>query len=298
MLAGWQGFLVIIRANASAMGDETMVRKVFAFTLTLLILLSSVGCSIPFYYNGSHPELFVVATHSLLGVWGRNGEDTLILEEDVFGRVLFVYVGGTLTDDRGARDSILAILIAQRTTGEHSYFYSGVNFILREIEVPRRSRTTPASEVFFDEDFVMRHFTVEQLEKLKADNSWNEELNEDRFFRVPVSRHSKERYVTYIPEESQREAYLAVARGGQLSHPMDSVPLTMDKNGNVIFFMRGSHRDSTTHVWTHYPAFLFMFNADGNLIENTGAMELTDLWDYREQLREFKEINGWSFSYR
>ena len=72
----------------------------------------------------------------------------------------------------------------------------------------------------------------------------------------------------------------------------------MDNNGNVIFFMRGSYRSVETQRLAHYPSFLFMFDAEGNLVEDTGIMELTDLWDYRNQLREFKEINGWSFYYR
>ena len=264
-----------------------MNKKCGIFILVALIVLSFVGCVTPDprFYDGSYPELYVVATHSLLGVWGGLREYVLILEKDTFGRVMFAYLGGTTATDANINDSILAVLIAQRTTEHHSCFYQGINFIMLEMQ-ERHRRLPESASVFFDEYFVMRHFTVEQLEQLKADNSWNEELNEDRFFRVPVSRHRKTRYMTYISEEVQREVYSAVTESGTLNHI----------NGNVIFFMRGSRREDGVRI--RYPAFLIMFDADGNLIEGTGAMELTDLWDYREQLREFKEINGWSFSYR
>ena len=288
--------MVIDKVTASAMGDKTMVKKkVFAFTLTALILLSSVGCTNPFYYNGSHPELFVVATHSLLGVRGGIGQDILILEEDAFGRVLFAYVGFTLARNDMAFYNILAILIAQKTTEEHSYFYPGINFIFYEIEVQNRSpQTTSARELFLDQGFVMDRICEAQLDQLKIENNWNEALNEDKFFRVPISRHHKVRYMTAVSEEARQEAYLTVAEGVQLL-PAYSIPLTMDINGNIIFFARGRRRDNAT--WIFYPAVLLMFDADGNFIKETGAMELTDLRDYRDQLREFKEANNWSFYY-
>ena len=65
------------------------------------------------------------------------------------------------------------------------------------------------------------------------------------------------------------------------------------KNENVIIFMRSHRREEGRSIF--YPAFIFMFDGYGNLIEDTGVLELTDMWNYREQLREFKEVNGWSF---
>ena len=278
MQTGWQSFLALARTDVYVISERYVAMKnnVFAFTLAVLILLSSAGCTIPFYYDGSHPELFVVATHSLLGVRGGIGEDILILEDDAFGRIMFAYVGSTLARNNMAFYNILAILIAQKTTEEHSYFYPGINFILYEINVPNRSpQRVSAKELFFDEDFVMERVYEGQLDQLKIENSWNEKLNEDEFFRVPISRHNKARYMTSVSEEAQQEAYLATIGDVQFHRNAGSIPLTMDKNGNVIFFVRGSRRDNAT--WIFYPAVLLMFDADGNLIENTGAMELTDL---------------------
>ena len=266
------------------------MKKLLILTLTLLMMLSLTGC-IPM--GGRHPELFVVASNSLLGVLGRDRENTVILDEDDFGRVMFAYGGHTVTSDgrHTATFNILAVLIAQRTTETHSYFYDGVNFILREVELERDQIATMERI----ETLALEYFTEEQLERLKEENDWNRELDESRFFRVPVSRRPKEDFMTRVPERTRREVYLAVSGAPRSSR---GIPLTMDKNGNVIYFIMGSSFDSDTQEWTFYRAFLFMFDANGELIEGTGTMELFDLWDYRDELIAFKEANGWSFYYR
>ena len=273
-------------------------KKGVVFILTVLLLLSFAGCYDPRRYEGNHPELYVVAIHSLLGTRGGWGHDTLILEKDEFGRVMFAYVGTTLTSDQFGRENIIAILITQRTTRRHSYFYSGFNFILQEMELEDRLWAPPARNVLFDEELVMEHFTAEQIDQLKMENSWDEPLDTDSLFRVRISRRCKNYFITSVSEETQQEVYLSVVDVDQFVANRDSIPLTMDKNGNILFFMRGRYRDREAQVWVYYPAFLFMFDANGNLIEDTGVMELTDLWDYRDQLREFKEANEWSFYYR
>jgi len=254
------------------------MKRVLAFMLAVLILLSFAGCTPP--AGNVNPELFVVASHSLLGVLGRDREDVFILEEDDFDRVMFAYLGHTVTSDR-PHDmfNILAVAIVQRTTRRYSYFYDGMNVIFREIEV---SGSLWAAD-FLSEEFVMEYFTEEQLEQLREENSWNEELNEDRLFRVRVARGDKRRHLTYVPEEAQEAA---IPIPGEF-WARRSMPLTMDKNENVIYFMRG---------WDGR-GFLLMFDSDGDFIEGA-VMELYDLWDYRDQLREFKEAHGWSFTYR
>ena len=252
------------------------MKRVLAFILAVLMSLSFIGCHPP--AGDSRPDLFVVATHSLLGVLGRTYEDTMVLEEDDFGRVMFAYLGNTKTSSRSHRMyNIVAVAIAQRTTRRYSYFYDGINVIFHEVGVP----DGPTALEFLNEVFVKEHFSEEQLEQLKVENSWNEELNEDRFFRVRVARGDKRRHMTRASEEA-----FPSGRTG--------IPLTMDRNGNVIYFSR-SH--SNAGVGFSPPGFLFMFDSDGELIEGA-VMELTDLWDYRDELREFKEANGWAFTYR
>jgi len=260
------------------------MKKLLALVLVVLMILSLTGC---ISANDSSRHLHVVAHHSLLGVWDDRWEETVILEEDDFGRVMFAFAGSTAMSDRsGSSFNILAVLIMQRTTGRHAYFYDGVNVILHEIgglPPPIASR------------FVTRYFSEEQLEQLKEENDWNRALDEDRFFRVRVSYRCKTHYMTDVSRQTKRESLEAVSEG---FHSGNSVPLTADRNGNVLYVMRGRSFDWEERKYSVTQSFLFMFNSDGNLIEETGVMELTDLWNYREQLREFKEANGWNFYYR
>ena len=259
-----------------------MKRRIFVFSLAVLMILPLSGCTTPMFVRGPHPDLFVVATHSLLGVSGEPFENPTILETDAFGRTMFAYTGLTVVGGSGT-PGVLAVLIAQRTTGGYSYFYSGINFILYQL------RPGTISDLGYrhvlSEDFIMEVFSEEQIEQLKMENSWNEELNEDRFFRVRVSRHTKWNTLPRVPTEVIRETLVAQLPDVHIPPRPHYAPLTMDKNGNLIYFAQVRH----------YPGFLFMFDADGNL---TGVMELTDLWDYRDELREFKEAHGWSFYYR
>ena len=259
------------------------MKRLFVLALAVLILLPLAGCVSPHL----QPELHIVALQSLLGVSEAPFSGHIfILQEDDFGRVMFAYAGRTaLSDNRNANINILAVLIIQRASRRYSYFYDGVNTISREIALQ-----SPAA---VDEAFVMEHFLEEELQQLKAENDWNEELNEDRFFRVQVARRGRGP-MTNVSREIQRDVFEAVSEGFLDAF---SRPLTMDKNGNVIYVIRGSNYDSNRQEWTFYSTFLFMFDSDGELIEGA-VMELEDLWDYRDQLREFKEAHGWSFYWR
>ena len=270
------------------------MKRVLVIMLVLLMILSLVGCLHGTAYFGPHLDLQIVAMHSLLGVGETTRWDGFeVLEEDDFGRAMFAFWGGAMTGGNNpfASFNILAVLISQRTTESHAYFYDGINFILRQVESDETRR--PSSS--FAGAFVMEYFTEGQLEQLKEENDWNRELDEDKFFRVPISRRAKGYYMTDISLQMLEGAFAIVSEG--FNRNLQSL-LTMDRNGNVIFIMRGGSFNSRASEWTFYSSFLFMFDRDGNLIEGTGVKELTDLWDYREELLEFKKANGWSFSYR
>ena len=269
--------------------ETNYMKKILAFLLVVLMLLSLMGVSCHPPVGTYRTELFVVATHSLLGVRGGDRESVFVLEEDDFGRVMFAFGGNTIIDyvidnEPSPLFNILAVLIVQRTTRRYSYFYDGINVIFHQIALDAATRPGGyhSASGFLSEDFVMEHFTEEQLMQLKAENNWNEELSEDRFFRVRVATGDKERHMTYVSRRTQSIAFPDV-----LLSERDSVPLTMDRNENVIYFMGDGSR----------VGFLLMFDRNGDLIEGA-VMRLVNLWDYRDQLREFKEANGWGFYYQ
>ena len=88
------------------------MKKRLVLALIILAVFVLSACDDYTFYDGSHPELFVIASHSLLGVSGGLWEDIMILDEDAFGRILFAYSGFTITNDPASSFNILAVLVA------------------------------------------------------------------------------------------------------------------------------------------------------------------------------------------
>ena len=258
------------------------MKKLHVIVILLIITTSLYGCVFPLIYRGEYPELHAIAIHSLLGVSGYDNDRIAILEEDGFGRVMFSYLGYANTAS-GVDHRIFAILIGQSMTEIDSCFYDNINYIICEIDGSVYNGFTVV-----DTDFVMKHFTDEQVEGLKLENDWNMELDRNKFFKVSNTRER----TTPLPISTLRKAFENVSHDFHASY---ATFLTMDKNGNLLYFMRGKKPDSKNGDYFFTQSYLFMFDNDGKLVRDTGIMELTDLWNYRAQLKSFKEANNWSF---
>ena len=89
------------------------------FILIIVFLLSTCDYEL---YDGSYPELYVVATHSLLGVWGGGiWEDIFVLERDNFGRTIFAFSGYMIAGSENSFN-ILAVLVAGGTAKHRGPF--------------------------------------------------------------------------------------------------------------------------------------------------------------------------------
>ena len=136
-------------------GIMSIILAVVLIIPTIVILYLSGGYrETDPVYTGEYPELFSVASSSLLGM-GRDlrWDQPLIvvLEEDVHGRVLFEYQEGSLPPSR---------LIIQSVGDGYAYFYPHYNFMLN---------------------------TQESIENLKQVNSWNQKMSDtSEFVRVRI----------------------------------------------------------------------------------------------------------------
>ena len=74
-----------------------------------------------------------------------------------------------------------------------------------------------------------------------------------------------------------------------------STPLTTDKKGKTIYFMTQHSYDSKIDMEYWGKSYLVMFDSSGEVIDDTGTQEIQDRWNYLNDLKEFKEANGWSF---
>lgn len=249
--------------------------------IILCILLFSVAfltsCDDPELYKENNPELQVVATNSLLGVFGSDLDVVSKLEEDAYGRTLFAYEGQ-------AQDGIVcAVLIAQKYTSEKSYYYDNSNFIVCKIDYTEYMKP-------LNIDFIKQYFSDNQLQKLKDENDWNKQLEEDKFFEVNIQRKKNDK----ISEKKQKQVYEEIMETDDFNLPF-STPLTTDKTGKTIYLMTQYSYNGKTAISYYGKSYLVMFDSNGEVIDDTGTRELKDRWNYLTDLKEFKEVNGWSF---
>lgn len=253
------------------------MKRIISFLMAISIVLVATSCDCFSCYKGNNIELWTVALNSLLGVSGFESDGILILEEDNFGRRMFAYNGYS------SNGHILAVLISQKTTDDKSYFIDGVNSVICQIE-----QDYPTKPI--DEGLISEHFTKEQLDKLKEENDWNKEIDEGKLFGVKITRMKPDP----VPIRKQRKAFSTASDENDFDSGYSTL-LATDKNGKLLYYMRGNRYNDEKDDYEFTKSYLVMLDKNGNLIEETGIEELKDLWNYREQLKKFKESNNWSF---
>src|SRR5690554_6153268 len=116
-----------------------MIKKMKYMLMIFMISLMLVSCTST-EYKGEFPQLYSVATHSILGNLGyADHTDSIItiIEEDGFGRILFSYTEETTT---------YSILILQKSDEVYSYYYEDYNFISKEFQIGNNYFSTRSEE--------------------------------------------------------------------------------------------------------------------------------------------------------
>jgi len=248
------------------------MKKFVLIILVICVVLFLSACDPTMRYKEENPELHVIATNSLLGVSGYENDSVFVLEHDDYGRTMFSYTGAS------TNGSVLAILISQKTNEKDSFFYDNVNFIFCE-----------ANEYKATKDIIINYFTEKELEKLKQTNDWNKEINENKLFKVPITRIKS----IYLEMQEELAAFQKVSED---YHRGYSVPVTLGSDGKILYYMIGMKHEE--QGYSKSGAYLFMFDKDGEVLEETGITEVIDVWNYQEQLKEFKEANNWKACYK
>jgi hypothetical protein len=261
----------------------------FIYIIVAIIVFSS--CK-PYAYPGDYPELFTVALHSLLGAEGfllsevKFSPKIEILEEDEYGRVLFAYSEG----------GILNLIIIQKSDSKYSYYYPDYNFI---------SSLLPPDGFFNDQVFnhtLLNAFPEEAKQSLKEKNDWEKELDESKFIKAEIVRRKTEPDIK-IKELDFEILFKKIARDtdykGKDALFRNSVYCTSDDYGRMLYYGYGIGKDIYDNgVYPDTPRRYFqlalIFNPDGSYNENICILELTDLLSYQDDLKAFKDKNGWN----
>lgn len=256
-------------------------KKIVAVGITIVLLICTMtGCNLllPTGYGGEYPELYTEAVNSLLSVigWHSHGDSRVkIIEEDAFGRVLFSYY-----DDKSyyCGEDIIGYLICQKVDETYVYYYPDYNYILNEwnhINIP---------------------FSEEEIEDLKTRNDWGKEINEEKLIKYEITRKKKDPNVKI--EKKDFEALIRKVtkdHGRNVEEPIpypSIVYLTSDSYGRMLYYVEVDLSDDSKENTDFTLAIIF--NPDGTYDEATCVLELNDFYHEQDNLKEFKERNGWN----
>ena len=226
-------------------------------------------------YSDNDPGLYSIAMESVIGSENSWITEVLRVEEDVYGRVLFAFIGYFIYGTNSDQEYILAIVIAQKTDSEFAYYYDSINAIATYFDQSGERLTLNLLESYFDEDVI---------EELKAKNDWNNPINDKLLFKTEVTR---KKICDVHPRELRPNEYLLV---GDANYNFTQC-YGNDRNGYTLVSVLTELTDDRTGPDAVY---LMIVNKDHELISPSAVMRVTDIFDY-EAIKQFKEANGWSF---
>jgi hypothetical protein len=243
--------------------------KIGVIVLFALALVTLAGCfgSKPYEYRGERPDLYSVATHTVLGSVGYILEEVKfdpeirVLEEDSYGRTLFLYSEGGLV-------SAYSLVVQQQSDDGDAYYYSDTCFI-----------SSPDEE-----------FSDQEILQLKQRNDWGMAFDPEKCERVAISLEKEEG-----PMKTGELArfYKQVFGDEAASRPAYNIDyFVTDRYGRSMYLASGEWRGEGADSDRRYVVMLF--DAEGECDETEGVLDLPDPNAYQDDLKAFKERNGWN----
>lgn len=241
------------------------MKKICVCVLFFIIISSLLACYPK--YEIEHPELYTVAVNSLL--WNRGysfsadaaiAPDISVVETDEYGRILFQYTEKYFSEDI----AFSSLLILQSSDEEFVYFYEDINFICKE-------KNPYANEKI--------EFDQEQIDGLKTKNGWNTPIDSDKCVK---KRIINEKADVLIDEDALEEVFLCY------ENYLNNITFTLTEDGcgKILLYSIVCIENSGNYS-NKYVVTLF---ENGLLLD---SFEPEVLYDYQQELREFKENNGW-----
>ncbi len=258
------------------------LRRGILLALAVCLLLGAAGlltaCD-PTYYQGSADEnaLVTVAIRSLPGCFAGHGSTGVQkLDEDDYGRVLFIYHEDSLLDK-----NMVALCILQKTESggfakrDRVYYLRGRNVLLATTE-DLSVNLEKAKSLFFEEE----------INAFKAANDWNESTFDD-----------------YMASSEIRSDF-SIKEAGDV--PRDTFEADFGHNKNIscrpMFKTDDGRLVYTVEKWTEQPngkhdvagVYLILLNHKHEVDTKSLAnmIELTGVENFTEEFAEFLEKNG------
>ena len=245
-----------------------MKKIILMILLIFTTILTSCGYS---GYSGNRSDLYSVASNSVLWLngysWGADHKcdpQIEIIEEDVFGRTMFIYYEKYY---KGADISFSALIICQDSNEKEVFFYEDINYIIKEQTLYSKN---------------IENFTDGKITYLKLINDWNKEINYDKCVRKDISK-SKQK----IPNEKEIHNLLVekfTLVDGEYSLFMYYLTNNKDESKYIVYgYIRKSDKEG----------IYFIGLVEINDTINLNTIVPSNVYDYKAEFIEFKELNGW-----
>lgn len=293
------------------------MKRALVVLLCFPILLGLSNCIFgkenPYPYRGEYKELYTTAIYSIPDTEGYmdHGEgayssDIYIWEQDHYGRTLFSYC-------EDYSNQIFGLVICQTYDEANVYFYPDVNYALTRIESKyayegvKNDHLKERTEAFY----------LENREKLKEENDWNEPLDQTKCVSYPVTDHKtfgeKTDSLSSVQCNEILNEYtktLNLPNPEKTPHRNNRV-LQVDAEGKVLHQIVGVHQHYDNPHWnkgekyTFYDITLWVItDQDGNYDKESGVMVMYSkanesrsfIYNAKDVL-EFKKQNNWANVY-
>jgi hypothetical protein len=225
-----------------------------------------------YQYYGDDISLRVASRESILGVIGYFTDESIVLEKDDDGRVLYGFLGSTTDSDY----EVLAIGVVQKTDKTTVFYYDGLNMI--SVPYIRTRDEKLVVSTLYDS------FEIESIEELKEANDWGKPFDSGKCFSTPITRTKPHPF-----KRSVFEPIFADLGDDYAYH--DAVFVSTDQNGLYLYLIQVFNEDRAGID------YLVMINREGDLVSDSAILELTpeQIEDPWEIMYQFKITNGWAF---
>jgi len=246
-------------------GDNIEKNAVNKATILLIIVLllivsfSGSGCTRPepYEYSGEYPELYSIAINSVLGSTGYSlSEKKFDPDITVMDKDMYGRKLFLYTEYKGI--STYNLIVSQKDDDQYAYFYPDYNFI-------------SASE---------DNFSTNEIEMLKEKNDWGKATDLTKCIKVKIVRQKD---TGPVPNNKLMQLYKE-ALGSDSRRIENTYFFIKDDFGRSIYLGYG----------TGERYVVMLFNSDGSYDESKCLLELTDIYNYQDALKLFKEQNGWN----
>jgi len=256
--------------------------------IVLVIIISLTGCYNPKKFRNPIIGAYIVQIeNSLFGVSSESFRDTkyIVIEEDDFGRKMYLFVGKTWATVDYVQDNeekVLSILIQQKTDNEFVYYYDDFCFIVEKFD---NSINWNVDDQYFL-NVTYSEIANEEIERLMANNDWNKPINEEKCIKKPILDINYKTKASMVKKHKRQEVFELMCEYEKPFHVEYFLRyLTSDDYNRHIYFFRTSNEN-----FYYTNSYVLMFFPDNTYV----IQEIFDIWNYQEELRNFKYNNSWN----